>query len=748
MSILSLESVSKYYVNDKQIAAGIKDVSADFSIGEFIAVTGASGSGKSTLLNILAGTDDYNEGSMIIAGENTEYFDESDWERYRKEFIGFVYQDYNLLESADVYRNVEFAYDLNNHDKYKKEKRQNINAILKKVGLEAFSKQKVNTLSGGQKQRVAIARALAKNTPVILADEPTGNLDGGASREIVALLRSIAADKLIIAVTHNTEQFKPHITREIVLSDGKILSDVKRCEIISSKSGGNICEIQKKKAVSEIARLTKHGLKAEIKKNGFLAFAVTIVMLVVLLLASVFIQFTMKENEGLMYTPVFGTVDKERFIVLSKSGAALSTEELSDLKNDERFDRVVEDDIILDIMFEMEISHSYGRNVFTYYGNSVNAAKITQSSLTWGRMPAAYNEVIISSDIESKLESDSFTADNETMISSVDMPQKSKKIKIVGQIKDESKHFQTIYFTDEMAHDISNEFWDKYSDIRLKNTVNGRTVKDRFVILIDGDVESGKVYTTSRVSENIGITADGGLSSVDIQISNCYFEKTLQGISVVVTEAEQMLFGRHNIGRDDYLIVLNPDDYKLLIDDGAYQVSVYMKNSSDYKKIIASLEKNYLVYYPYAINLVDEDAQYILSMIAIFTVCFIIAVVLIVLSMFVLRRTFSEKARQNAILLSLGYALKTVRRANALTVAVMLTIPVIVGVLLTVFSRLIQRARDLEKIFFPLANLEFWFAAAICVIIAVVYLLFFIYKFGKANKVSINQAIKKGRAVL
>ena len=168
-------------------------------------ITGESGSGKSTLLNVISGLDSYEEGEMYIDGRETSHYLASDFEEYRKKYIGNIFQDFNLVNSYTVYQNIELILLINGYSR--DEIRQRVPDIISKVGLGEYAKTKVSKLSGGQRQRVAIARALAKDTDIIVADEPTGNLDSVSAEGIVQILRDIAHDKLVIVVTHNFEQF-------------------------------------------------------------------------------------------------------------------------------------------------------------------------------------------------------------------------------------------------------------------------------------------------------------------------------------------------------------------------------------------------------------------------------------------------------------------------------------------------------------------------------------------------------------
>lgn len=223
MSLLSLRGVGKIYVSEGSVAVGLRGVDLDLDIGEFVAVTGKSGSGKTTLLNMLSGMDTYEEGEIYIDGEPTSHYEQSDWEVYRQKYISFIFQDYNIIDSFTVLQNVELALSYVDSPK---ERRAKALELIERVGLTGFKNHKGSKLSGGQKQRTVIARALAKDSPIILADEPTGNLDAKTSAEIIALLAEISKNKLVVVVTHSAEELKQYATREIRIFDGSIEYDM------------------------------------------------------------------------------------------------------------------------------------------------------------------------------------------------------------------------------------------------------------------------------------------------------------------------------------------------------------------------------------------------------------------------------------------------------------------------------------------------------------------------------------------
>ena len=188
--MIQLKNVSKFYYSKGMIASGISKVNLTLDKGEFVVITGESGSGKTTLLNVISGLDSYEEGEMYIDGKETSHYLASDFEEYRKQYIGNIFQHFNLVNSYTVYQNVELILRINGYSKADRKRR--IAEILQRVGLAAYAKTKGSKLSGGQKQRVSIARALAKDTDIIVADEPTGNLDSESAAGIVELLSAIS----------------------------------------------------------------------------------------------------------------------------------------------------------------------------------------------------------------------------------------------------------------------------------------------------------------------------------------------------------------------------------------------------------------------------------------------------------------------------------------------------------------------------------------------------------------------------
>lgn len=278
--MIEIRNVSKYYKTKTGVTEGIRNVNLKFGSNEFVAITGESGSGKTTLLNVLSGFDTYEDGEILIGGKETSHYTVKEWEIFRALNIGFVFQNYNIIESYSVYQNIIIALDAQGYDKEKRKERTL--ELIKEVGLENHIHHKTAKLSGGEKQRVVIARALAKDAPIILADEPTGNLDKKSGEEIMKLLKKISKDKLVLLVTHNFEEAKPYVTRKVVLEDGNVKDD-QLLEKLSKSEGELVLneEISKNTLVNSI-KLAFRNIGATPKRTIF-TFSLFLMVMIILL---------------------------------------------------------------------------------------------------------------------------------------------------------------------------------------------------------------------------------------------------------------------------------------------------------------------------------------------------------------------------------------------------------------------------------------------------------------------------------
>lgn len=221
--MLQLQHIRKSYTTGDFTQVALNDISVAFRDNEFVAILGPSGSGKTTLLNIVGGLDHYDSGDLVIDGISTKEYKDRDWDTFRNNRVGFVFQSYNLIPHQTILANVELALTLSGVSK--DERQERAKKALEEVGLGEHINKKPSQLSGGQMQRVAIARALINDPEILLADEPTGALDSKTSVQIMDLLTQIAKDRLVVMVTHNPELAQQYATRIVNLTDGVIVSD-------------------------------------------------------------------------------------------------------------------------------------------------------------------------------------------------------------------------------------------------------------------------------------------------------------------------------------------------------------------------------------------------------------------------------------------------------------------------------------------------------------------------------------------
>lgn len=302
--MLELKNIKKSYKTGEFVQHALKGINLEFRKNEFVAVLGPSGSGKTTLLNIVGGLDRYDSGDLIINGKSTKKFKQKDWDSYRNNCIGFIFQSYNLISHISVLQNVEMGMTLSGLSAKKRHKKAL--EVLKKVGLKEHAHKKPNQLSGGQMQRVAIARALANNPEIILADEPTGALDSKTSVQIMELIKEIAKDKLVIMVTHNPELANDYANRIVEFKDGELISDSNPVDNTKEKDNYKI----KKTSMNYLTalKLSFNNIKTKKGRTLITAFASSIGIIGIALILSLSNGFKLQidkfEKDTLSQAPI------------------------------------------------------------------------------------------------------------------------------------------------------------------------------------------------------------------------------------------------------------------------------------------------------------------------------------------------------------------------------------------------------------------------------------------------------------
>ena len=324
--MIQLVNVSKIYNNDGVLTTGLHNVSLEFSKNEIVAIVGESGSGKSTLLNVLTKMDLFDEGEYYYKGNETSYFNIDDMDNFRKNKVGFIFQNYNIIDSYTVLENVMLPYILKGLNE--KDAKEKALELIEKVGLKNRQKNRGVQLSGGEKQRCVIARALASDCEILACDEPTGNLDSKTSVEIVKLIKEVASDKLVLIVTHNFELFKDIVTRKITMHDGEVMEDLDtKKETILEKENLNLdyTPLDKKAKL----RISKNNLLYTPKKTILTSLVILCVALFTLFLyQSIFFAF---DNQ--VYSNGFPYKGEDKLVVYNMDKEELDLKEIEKISS-------------------------------------------------------------------------------------------------------------------------------------------------------------------------------------------------------------------------------------------------------------------------------------------------------------------------------------------------------------------------------------------------------------------------------
>ena len=291
--MLELKNIKKSYKTGDFVQHALKGINLKFRKNEFVSILGPSGSGKTTLLNIIGGLDRYDSGDLIINNKSTKKFKDSNWDFYRNNCIGFIFQSYNLISHISVIDNVILSTTLSG---YKRSKRKKLALdALTKVGLKEHAHKRPNQLSGGQMQRVAIARALVNNPDIILADEPTGALDSKTSKQIMDLIKEISKDKLVIMVTHNPELAHTYSNRIIEFKDGEVVNDTNPYEEIDKND--KLAIKKTKMSYMSAISLSFNNLKTKFGRTFITSFASSIGIIGIALILALSNGFKIKIDE-------------------------------------------------------------------------------------------------------------------------------------------------------------------------------------------------------------------------------------------------------------------------------------------------------------------------------------------------------------------------------------------------------------------------------------------------------------------
>lgn len=643
--MLELKNVSKFYYKKGIVSSGISKVSLKFDMGEFIAITGESGSGKSTLLNVISGLDTYEEGEMYVNGEETSHYNEEDYEEYRKKYIGNIFQSFNLVNSYTVYQNVELVLLINGETR--RSVKHKVIDILKKVDLYKYRHTKVSKLSGGMKQRVSIARCLAKDTPIIIADEPTGNLDSKNAKSVLKLLYEISKYKLVIVVTHNFEQISEYATRRITMHDGSVIEDMKLKDKNEVKEV-NTSKFKKTKVISNL-RLGIRNTFNIVPKFLLLTFVYAFVLISIVGVYSAFLELESANNA---YNSFFNETDaNKRVIVKKKDNSSFTNEEINRLKSISNVEKVITNDYVYDYSMSL-IDYE---NIFL----DSNFMKLEEfkGKLKYGRMPLNENEIIVSGSKENYYIEDlgSELINKEVSINS---GSDEIKVKIVGvSVFEKYNWMVTSYVSDKIYNYVENHVEQVYGTTKVFISDNSQNVNPN--IKTSDILSEGQVYISENYSYNCK-SYNCMKDSLNIKFSNMYTNKeiSLSNVKVYNKNNFKKIFGSEYDDMDT--IYLSNNDYdKLYKNNNIYQVSLFVKDVRNIDKTMNELND----YVSFSLNSVKQDGALVQVIKIVKTIVItVLVIVLFFVSYFVIKLIMKSRNKYFTTIRILGGSYIEVKR--------------------------------------------------------------------------------------
>ncbi len=673
-SFLKLKNVSKFYYNKGLVASGFTKVNLEFNLGEFVVITGESGSGKSTLLNVLSGLDTYEEGELYINGEETSHYGESEFEYYRKTYIGNIFQTFNLVNSYTVYQNIELVLLLNGYKR--KDIKDKILDLIKQVDLYRYRNTKVSKLSGGQKQRVAIARALAKDTPIIIADEPTGNLDSRSAESVIKTLAEIAKDKLVIIVTHNYEQVEKYATRKIEMHDGKVREDTTLKETKPSDI------VVHDYTDIDIFNKLRLGFRNtfNILTKFILLFIVFLFVISSFLLAYGSFKNAEYEEASLGINYYFTDSTFKRIVVNKKDLSSFDEEELNSIRSLNNVDKLIEKDYAMDIQ-----SNFNDGNTHYYWGHFSPISFLDKVDM--GRLPKNNNEIVLQLGYWDNLD-ESLLGTKLTVYNNGNSIIK-KDLEVVGITKPEDFASESVlYVNDELLYEVSDL-------LRVSQAIETK-IKEKdtsfiptfFEPRVSSELAKGTIYPYEDIAYcNLYECKN---KTLNIYVKDEYYEDSLDLKVINLINKKNC----KNLVKEEYnedntsIIYFSEEDYNQLFNHGIRQVSVYVKDELKVDEVKDALkEKGYNV-------LAMKDANYnveekLMGIIRIMKMIVLIGlfIVLFFISYFVIKLIENSKKVYYATIRILGASRKVIKNLITIELLVVYHLTYILFVIFVILNQ-------------------------------------------------------------
>lgn len=721
MSISSIElrNIGKYYYSENAVTQALRKVNLSFHRNEFVAVTGESGSGKSTLLKLISGMDNYDDGEMFLDGETTSQYDDDDWEQYRRQEIGYVFQDYSLIGHYNARDNIVSALLIMGMEL--EEAREKALWYLERVGLRGQEKQTTSKLSSGQKQRLSIARALAKGTDIIVADEPTGNLDSETGEQIVRLLADLSRDHLVIMVTHNYEQVAPYVTRKVVLHDGEVVSDtpVNQREEGGGPPGGEKEEeetpAQKagpKEAGQSAKRIAWLFARLNICTQPGKVILFTAFLLVTAMVSFLFLgELLMNADDRLskVYDPAaYANETKTRIVVRHPDNKPITEQDMKVLREVKYVTMVDQYDCVNDINYyyreykDYIFSYGYSDEAYGDGGSSVeflddsqfmhSSDCITEKDLAAGQMPEKLGEIVLYSRegaeaLEQELtiylrDENAWGSDNYVC----------RKFKVVGILKEKTTQ---IYFSPKYCQMLTTGmsvpayklhfFFD-----REQNKFIGQ---DTFIPMADESLNEDEVFEDlgMRISLYYQMPVDGydrlppkkedafGYADDYLEIHHYdqagNLEEKAKTLSAACISTEKF----H--ASTAAFLMMSETIFEEYNDMNNYQVSVYFNSYAKTGHVLKALEKaGFDAISTYQASVTEYDAEKVTARLTTIVIALVVLLVLFASEVLILRSLMKIQIKDFFVMKFMGMKMGLMRRISYFEMGIYLLLALFITV--------------------------------------------------------------------
>lgn len=696
---IKLQNISKYYYSETAVTQALQGINLEFRMGEFVAITGESGSGKSTLLRIISGMDTFDDGELYVDGQPTFQYDEDDWEEYRRTKIGFVFQDYSLIGHYTAKENIVSALLIMGVP----EKEAGDKAIhyLERVGLSAQRDQRASKLSSGQKQRLSIARALAKDTDIIVADEPTGNLDSETGAQIVKLLRDLSQDHLVIMVTHNYEQVEKYVTRKVRLHDGSLILDVSENMDTEQKPemSENVDNNEKtsagKKSESNEERLRDHTIGRIFVRMNAVRQPEKIALFMGFFLAAAIVSFLfigqLLMNADDIYTKEYSATsfarkDDKRISLRRKDQKFMTKKDIDRLTKMKHVVSVDQYDIVNDINYYFEegkdYRQEYGYNRMStsnegwlYDSQNVEYVKkdqymrssscLKKSDLAKGSLPKKIDEVVLYDRGKYKVgDTITFFYTSDVLWSSTEN-YIQRKMKVSGLLKNKDKQ---VYFSPEICTMLQstvtggkvfyeyayNQKLGKYQGQAALWPIVGDIVKKDNELCVSGAYEAA-VY---RAEDNdLTLLGQSGLLHID------QYDKDMK--TKDVKQIENVETGEKINGCGANFAEVSQDIYEKYYRTDSRQASVYITSYAKMDHVLKALDKaGYEAVSTLRFGADKYDSDLVQERLRTIGIAVAILLVMMAAEILILRSIFKIQIKDQKILKFMGMSTKLIGKIN------------------------------------------------------------------------------------